>query len=148
MRLTRRYRFSASHRLYSDHLSEEQNRQTFGKCANPFGHGHDYLLHVSVRGPLDPHTGRIVDLDLLDSIVRTEIVEPMEHSNLNVDIAEFQAGDFVPTTENLVVVVQRRLEGSWCRYFSTSGFASVRLEKIRIEETRRNIFEITDSACQ
>ena len=63
MRLTRRYRFSASHRLFADSLTEAENRAIFGKCANPFGHGHDYTLEVSVHGPLDENTGRIVDLD-------------------------------------------------------------------------------------
>ncbi|MBS1834151.1 MAG: 6-carboxytetrahydropterin synthase [Acidobacteria bacterium] len=146
MQLTRRYRFSASHRLYSDSLSEAENRATFGKCANPFGHGHDYALDVSVRGPLEERSGRIVDLDLLDSLVRREIVDPMEHSNLNVDIAEFQQpGGLVPTTENLAVVIRRRLYDSWPRYFGQSAFSSVTLEKVRIEETRRNIFEITDT---
>ena len=143
MRLTRRYRFSASHRLYSDALSEAENRATFGKCANPFGHGHDYALDVSVRGPLDERTGRIVDLDALDALVRDTIVAPMEHCNLNADIEEFTGGDFVPTTENLAIVVRDRLADGWARCFGAeSAFAAVALDKIRIEETRRNIFEI------
>lgn len=145
MRLTRRYRFSASHRLFTDTLSEAENRAIFGKCANPYGHGHDYALDVSVRGPLDGHTGRIIDLDLLDRMVRETIVEPMEHSNLNVDIDEFKGGEFVPTTENLAVVVRNRLARAWNSYFdSRVPFSEAALDKIRIEETKRNIFEISE----
>jgi 6-pyruvoyltetrahydropterin/6-carboxytetrahydropterin synthase len=142
MRLTRRYRFSASHRLYADSLTEAENRAIFGKCANPFGHGHDYTLDVSVRGPLDEKTGRIVDLDLLDGVVRRTILEPMEHSNLNVDIAEFQ-GELVPTTENLAIVVRDRIAQAWTDAFRVSAFPRVTLDKIRIEETKRNIFEVS-----
>lgn len=141
VRLTRRYRFSASHRLFSDDLSEEQNRAIFGKCANPFGHGHDYVLHVSVRGPLDIDTGRVVDLDTLDALVKETILDPLEHSNLNVDVPEFRS--LVPTTENLAVVVEQRLEREWKRKFTEHPLESVRLEKIQIEETKRNIFEVS-----
>lgn len=145
MRLTRRYRFSASHRLFADSLSEAENRAIFGKCANPFGHGHDYALDVSVRGPLDARTGRIIDLDVLDRMVRETIVDPMEHSNLNVDIDEFKGGELVPTTENLAVVVRRRLAVAWSSYFdSRVPFQQAALDKIRIEETKRNIFEISE----
>jgi 6-pyruvoyltetrahydropterin/6-carboxytetrahydropterin synthase len=142
MRLTRRYRFSASHRLYADSLSEAENRAIFGKCANPFGHGHDYTLDVSVRGPLDERTGRIVDLDLLDALVRRTILDPMEHSNLNADIDEFQ-GDLVPTTENLAIVVRDRIARAWNPAFRASAFPQATLDKIRIEETKRNIFEVS-----
>jgi 6-pyruvoyltetrahydropterin/6-carboxytetrahydropterin synthase len=152
MRLTRRYRFSASHRLFTDTLSEAENRAIFGKCANPYGHGHDYALDVSVRGPLDASTGRIIDLDRLDRLVREAVVEPMEHANLNTDVAEFlSAGpdgcNLVPTTENLAVVVRNRLAAAWPKYFgSETGFVHAALDKIRIEETKRNIFEITEEA--
>ncbi len=145
MRLTRRYRFSASHRLFTDTLSEAENRAIFGKCANPFGHGHDYALDVSVRGPLDSNTGRIVDLDLLDLLVRDTVVGPLEHSNLNADVEEFKSGSLVPTTENLAVVVRDRLARAWRGYFEPSAFQNVALDKIRIEETKRNIFEISES---
>ena len=141
MKLTRRYRFSASHRLYSDSLTEAENRAIFGKCANPFGHGHDYALDVSVRGPLDTETGRIIDLELLDTLIRRTILEPMEHRNLNVDIAEFE-GPLVPTTENLAIVVRDRIAREWPGYFDASKFPQAALEKIRIEETKRNIFEV------
>jgi len=145
IRLSRRYRFSASHRLYSDELSEPENRAIFGKCANPFGHGHDYVLDVRVRGPLDPETGRIVDLDTLDTLVKEAILDPFEHSNLNVDIPEFQSS-LVPTTENLAIVVERRLAAQWSSKFSSTPLEHVRLDRIKIEETRRNIFEVSSSA--
>lgn len=141
MKLTRRYRFSASHRLYADSLTETENRAIFGKCANPFGHGHDYALDVSVSGPLDVNTGRIIDLDLLDTLIHRSILEPMEHRNLNIDIAEFQ-GPLVPTTENLAIVIRDRIAGVWGTYFNASKFPEAALEKIRIEETKRNIFEV------
>ena len=141
VRLSRRYRFSASHRLFSDELSEAENRTIFGKCANPFGHGHDYVLDVRVRGPLDSDTGRVVDLDTLDALVQEAILKPFEHSNLNVDIPEFRT--LVPTTENLALVIERRLASQWKSKFSESPLQHVRLDRIRIEETKRNIFEVT-----
>jgi len=143
LRLSRRYRFSASHRLFSDELSEVENRAIFGKCANPFGHGHDYVLDVRVRGPLDHYTGRVVDLDTLDTLVYDAILKPFEHSNLNADIPEFQT--LVPTTENLALVVEQRLSGQWSTKFSEAPLNHVRLDRIRIEETKRNIFEVTSS---
>ena len=141
IRLTRRYRFSATHRLYSDELTEQQNKATFGKCANPYGHGHDYVLHVSVSGPLEPETGRIVDLNTLDQFVHETVVQPFEHKNLNVDVPEFAA--LVPTTENLAIVVQQRLAAEWDRRLHADPtLAYVALDKIKIEETKRNIFEV------
>jgi 6-pyruvoyltetrahydropterin/6-carboxytetrahydropterin synthase len=143
--LSRRYRFSASHRLYSDELSEADNRAIFGKCANPYGHGHDYVLDVRVRGPLDVETGRIVDLDTLDTLVKEAILEPFEHSNLNSDIPEFQSS-LVPTTENLALVVERRLAAQWkAKFSSLTAIERVKLDRIRIEETRRNIFEVSST---
>lgn len=138
--LTRRYRFSASHRLYSDELSEEQNRATFGKCANPYGHGHDYVVEVTVRGPLDQETGRVIDLDVMDGLVQSAVIAPMEHANLNTDIAEF--GELVPTTENLALVVKRRLDTQWTGRAASKGFGQTSIARIRIEETKRNFFEV------
>ena len=145
IRLSRRYRFSASHRLYSDELSETENRAIFGKCANPFGHGHDYVLDVRVRGPLDLNTGRVVDLDTLDGLVQEAVLKPFEHCNLNVDIPEFR-GALVPTTENLALVVERRLAGQWKSKFSEPPLDQVKLDRIRIEETKRNIFEVCSNS--
>jgi 6-pyruvoyltetrahydropterin/6-carboxytetrahydropterin synthase len=136
--LTRRYRFSASHRLHSSALDEETNREVYGKCNNPYGHGHDYVLDVSVRGPLDESTGRIVDLDSLDSLVNEQVLDAFEHRNLNYEVAAF-AGS-VPTTENVAVEIGRRLRGAWPSVFAGSRSE---LDKIKIYETRRNIFELS-----
>ncbi len=137
MRLTRRYRFSASHRLHSAQLSPEANDRVYGKCNNPFGHGHDYILDVSVRGPLDERTGRVVDLDELDGLVGREILTAFEHRNLNAEVPAFR--DLVPTTENLAVEIRRRLESAWPAPFQRSGTT---LDRIRIEETKRNSVQL------
>lgn len=137
MTLTRRYRFSASHRLHSPRLSDTDNQRIYGKCNNPFGHGHDYVLEVSVCGPLDRQTGRIVDLDTLDGLVAREVVAPFEHRNLNEEVETFRT--VVPTTENLAIEIRRRLQQVWPSAFGKQGPA---LDSIRIEETKRNFFEL------
>lgn len=134
MRLTRRYRFCASHRLHAQSLPDDENDRIYGKCNNPFGHGHDYAIEVTVRGDIDESTGRVVDLARLDDLVRREIVEPFDHRNLNADVPAFQS--MVPTSENVAVEAARRLRAAW-----TFG-DSPALEKIRVHETRRNIFEL------
>ncbi len=136
IRLTRRYRFSASHRLHSGQLSEDENRAMYGKCNNPYGHGHDYVLEVSVRGPVEKETGRAADLAALDALVHREIIGAFDHRNLNADVQEF-AG-VVPTTENLVAEVERRLQREWGASFPGKW---PELDRIRIQETRRNTFE-------
>ena len=136
-RLTRQYRFAASHRLHAAPLSDDENRRVYGKCNNPFGHGHNYLMEVSARGPLDPASGTAVNTRLLDSLVAREVLDPLEHSNLNTDVAAFNG--VVPTSENLAIEVCRRLKRNWNIAFPGEW---PRLEKIRIAETERNIFEI------
>ena len=138
IRVTRRYRFSASHRLHAGQLSDAENRALYGKCNNPFGHGHNYVLEVSVRGPVDPATGRAVNTRALDELVSKLVIEPLDRSNLNVGVPEFQA--VVPTTENLCREIRRRLDGQWRAAFPENRPA---LERIRISETERNIFEIS-----
>src|ERR1700760_710046 len=100
--LSRRYSFSASHRLHSDALSEEENRTVYGKCNNPHGHGHNYALEVTVSGQVNPATGMVCNLVDLDGAVRSEIIERFDHVNLNLR-PEF-ASD-VPTTENLSEII-------------------------------------------
>jgi len=136
-RVTRRYQFAASHRLHAAPLSEEENRRTYGKCNNPYGHGHNYVVEVSVRGPLDGATGTAVDTRVLDSLVTQQVLGPFDHANLNTDVRSFARE--VPTSENLAVEICRRLKQSWNTAFSG---AWPRLEKVRIAETPRNIFEI------
>jgi len=137
VRVARRYRFSASHRLHTELLPAERNREVFGKCNNPHGHGHDYVMDVIVEGRLDPSTGRLVPLDLLDDFVRRVWLSQVDRRNLNLDLAEFAA--LVPTTENLAAVAARRLQEAWPHWF---GGSEARLERIRIRETRNNIFEV------
>lgn len=103
LHLTRRYRFSASHRLHSAQLAEQENKRIYGKCNNPFGHGHNYVVEVAVSGPVDPATGMIASLGELDAFVDREVIEPFDHKYLNEEIAEFR--EHVPTTENLCVEI-------------------------------------------
>jgi 6-pyruvoyltetrahydropterin/6-carboxytetrahydropterin synthase len=136
-RVTRRYEFSASHRLHSAQLSEEENQQLYGKCNNPFGHGHNYVVEVSARGPADEVTGRAVDTAQLDVLVRRQVVQAFDHRNLNTEVPVF--GKVVPTSENLGYEICRRLKRNWKEVFPGEW---PKLEKIRIGETPRNIFEV------
>jgi 6-pyruvoyltetrahydropterin/6-carboxytetrahydropterin synthase len=135
IQVTRRYSFSASHRLHTPSLSEEGNRLLYGKCNNPFGHGHNYVLDVSVRGPVDARSGRAVDPAELDRLVRERVIAELDHRNLNEQIEEFQR--IVPTTENLGLLIHSRLQQAWPSVFPGEW---PRLEKVRIAETERNIF--------
>ncbi len=133
--LTRRYSFPASHRLFRADWSEAENRRVFGKCANPHGHGHNYVMEISVTGPLDPATGMIVNLAELDEFVRARVLDGFDHVNLNEQVAEFR--DCIPTTENLCRVIFNRL----------SGLKQGCIERVRVEETAKNSFEyIAESA--
>jgi 6-pyruvoyltetrahydropterin/6-carboxytetrahydropterin synthase len=136
-RVTRRYQFAASHRLHSLELSEQHNRELYGKCNNPHGHGHNYEVEVSVRGPLDSVTQRAVDTARLDELVRQQVIEPFDHRNLNTEVAVFS--HTVPTSENLGYEICRRLKRNWGHTFPGEW---PKLEKIRIGETPRNIFEV------
>lgn len=127
--LTRRYMFSASHRLHSDELSAEENRATYGKCNNPYGHGHNYMVEVTASGPVDEQTGMVCNLVDLDGFVRREILDRYDHQNLNL-LPEFEKE--VPTTENLCIAIYEIVK---------RGFHEAHLEKIRIEETTMNSFE-------
>ena len=134
MRLTRRYRFSASHRLHSSQLSEAENDVTYGKCNHPYGHGHNYLLEVTVRGAVDSVTGRVADLPSLDEFVQKEIVSRYDHRNLNEQVSEL-AG-LVPTTEVVSAAIHARLDAHWPQTLP-------QLDRVRIWETRNNIFEVS-----
>jgi 6-pyruvoyltetrahydropterin/6-carboxytetrahydropterin synthase len=106
--LGRRYQFAASHRLHTDKFSEEENARVFGKCANPYGHGHNYVLEISVSGDVDPATGMIASLADLDSFVQREVLEVLDHKSLNEDVEAFR--NTVPTTENLCIQIFERLK--------------------------------------
>ena len=127
--LTRRYSFAASHRLHSPRLGEEENWRTYGKCNNPYGHGHNYVVEVSVSGPVEASTGMVADLGELDRYVEREVLEKFDHKYLNEDVAAFR--DRVPTTENICIEIYNRLQ----------AFPGARLERVRLEETSLNSFE-------
>lgn len=135
-RVTRSYPFAASHRLHAPQLSEEENRALYGKCNNPYGHGHNYVLEVTASGPLDEF-GRAIDAAQLDRLVEQQVLTPFSHRNLNLDVNSF--ADRVPTTENLAVEICRRLKENWAAAFPGEW---PRLERVRIAETARNIFEV------
>ena len=132
--LTRRYIFSASHRLHADALSDEQNGAIYGKCNNPHGHGHNYSLEVTVSGQVSDQTGMVCNLVDLDEAVRHTVLDRFDHQNLNT-LADFAA--LVPTTENLTEIVYNILKQS---------FKSAHLEKVRVEETLNNSFEYAGGA--
>jgi 6-pyruvoyltetrahydropterin/6-carboxytetrahydropterin synthase len=127
--LGRRYRFSASHRLHSAHLTEEENCRVFGKCNNPYGHGHNYVVEVTLSGDVDAATGMIANLADLDAFVERHMLDEFDLKSLNEDVLAFR--DTVPTTENLCIEIFQRLQ----------SFPSAKLERIRIEETGKNSFE-------
>ncbi|HSP67196.1 MAG TPA: 6-carboxytetrahydropterin synthase [Bryobacteraceae bacterium] len=131
MTLTSRYRFSASHRLDTPALTPEENRRLYGKCNHPHGHGHDYVLEITVDGPVD-RDGQIVNREALDTLVRKRVLARLDHKNLNADLPEFAQA--VPTTENLATLVQGALAESWN--------LPARLARVRISETGRNSFEL------
>jgi 6-pyruvoyltetrahydropterin/6-carboxytetrahydropterin synthase len=127
--LTRRYMFSASHRLHSEEMSPEQNRATYGKCNNPYGHGHNYMVEVTVSGQVDPATGMVCNLVDLDGFIGREVINRYDHQNLNT-LPEFATK--VPTTENLCIAIYDIVK---------RGVRPAHLEKVRIEETMMNSFE-------
>jgi 6-pyruvoyltetrahydropterin/6-carboxytetrahydropterin synthase len=132
--LTRRYRFSASHRLHSTEMSADENRVTYGKCNNPHGHGHNYALEVTVSGQVDPSTGMVCNLVDLDGLVEREVLSRYHLENLNT-LQEF--AQQVPTTENLSVAIFEILQ---------RGFHHAHLERVRLEETMMNSFEYAGTA--
>jgi 6-pyruvoyltetrahydropterin/6-carboxytetrahydropterin synthase len=135
--VNRNYRFCASHRLHVQGFENERNQELFGKCNNPFGHGHNYEIEISVEGPIDELTGRAVDLATLDGLVERTIVKRYDHRNLNEELPEFAKE--VPTTENLGLQIQGLLREGWASAFPAG---QPRLRRIRIFETERNIFEV------
>jgi 6-pyruvoyltetrahydropterin/6-carboxytetrahydropterin synthase len=127
--LGRRYCFAASHRLHSKKLSAEENSRVYGKCNSPYGHGHNYVVEISVSGPVDPATGMIANLADLDGFVEREVIEAFDHRSLNEEVRAFR--DKVPTTENVCMEIYERLK----------QFPKAKLERVRIEETANNSFE-------
>jgi 6-pyruvoyltetrahydropterin/6-carboxytetrahydropterin synthase len=131
--LSRRYRLSASHRLHSDAFSEEKNWAVYGKCNNPHGHGHNYVVEVTLGGRVSAETGMVCDLGELDGFAQTNLLARFDHMNLNT-LPEFR--DAVSTTENFTIEVYRIFE----------RFEGAKIERVRIEETSNNSFEYSGRA--
>jgi 6-pyruvoyltetrahydropterin/6-carboxytetrahydropterin synthase len=127
MHLTRRVRFSAAHRYHRPEWGDERNREAFGPCANPHGHGHDYLLEVTVEGEVDPVTGFSVDLGALDALLHAQVVAPLDHQHLNFAVADFAEGGLVPTTENILLLLWNTLH---------DALSGARLVRLRLHENR------------
>ncbi|HEY6292140.1 MAG TPA: 6-carboxytetrahydropterin synthase [Terriglobia bacterium] len=135
--LTRRYRLSAAHRLHQEALSASENARLYGKCNNPRGHGHDYVVEVTVEGEVDPRTGRVMDVGRLDQLVEREVLDRFDHKHLNLDVEDFRHR--VPTAENLCIAIYDLLAAS-LPAGSSKDFGA-RLKRVRVEETRSNFFE-------
>jgi 6-pyruvoyltetrahydropterin/6-carboxytetrahydropterin synthase len=127
--LSRRYTFAASHRLHSPAFSEAENQRVYGKCNNPYGHGHNYTIEVTLSGAVDPATGMVANLGDLDPFVQRHVLDVFDHRNLNEDVQAFRTK--VPTTENLCIEIFNRLR----------DFPKALLERVRVEETSKNSFE-------
>ncbi|MBK5293811.1 MAG: 6-carboxytetrahydropterin synthase [Acidobacteriia bacterium] len=126
MLITRRADFSSSHACYRADWSQERNREVFGSSANPRGHGHNFVLEVTLEGEPDTVTGMVLDLKNLKGIIQREVVDPMDHRFLNHEVPPFDR--VVPTTENIAVEIWRRLAPHF-------GKGAVRLHGVRLWET-------------
>ena len=133
IRMTRRYAFSAAHVLARPDWSDERNQAVYGKCANPGGHGHNYVLEVTVRGEIDPESGRVVPVERLDALVQRRVLELLDHRFLNREIAEF--GSEVPTAENIARFAWRALKGE---------LSPALLDRVRLVETQNNSVEYSE----
>ncbi len=131
----RRYMVSASHRLHAAELSAAANRETYGQCNNPNGHGHNYFVEVLVGGRVDRQTGMVIDLTALDQVVQARVLDRFDHANLNEDPLFSKQ---VPTTENLCRAIFWLLKDS---------LPAGKLEHVRVEETENNFFECFDEAA-
>jgi 6-pyruvoyltetrahydropterin/6-carboxytetrahydropterin synthase len=130
VRVTRRLHFSAGHRLHNPELSDAENREVYGLCNNPSGHGHNYGLEVTLKGEVDAKTGYVFDLKRLKELVERTVLEDVDHANLNVDVSWLQG--VIPTAENIAVAVWRRL---------AAELSEDMLECVRVSESERNFVE-------
>lgn len=127
IRITRRETFNAGHRLYRPEFSEERNREVFGRCSNPSGHGHNYVLEVTLEGPMDPVTGYVFDLGELSAIMHKHVIDDLDHRNLNTDV-EWLSGK-IPTSEVLVDAIWKRLD---------EQLPPGLLHRVMVKETEKN----------
>lgn len=129
--VTRRYNFSASHRLHASGLTDAENQALYGKCNNPYGHGHNYVLDVTYAGPVGAENGLIAPRADVDAVVLQNVLRPIASRNLNLDVPEFEYA-LVPTTENLAAVILDRLRAGWpCEW-------SAQPRRVHVQETDRN----------
>lgn len=128
--VTRREVFSASHRLFNKNLSDEENEKLFGKCSNPNGHGHNYVLEVVIAGEIDPLTGYVIDLSILKKIIHEHVISKVDHKNLNTDV-EFLDG-IIPSSENIAVGIWNQL---------VDKIPSGKLYSVKLYETENNYIE-------
>ena len=126
----RKAHFNAEHRLYRKEWSHEKNNEVFGLCNNPNWHGHNYVVEVKIMGEVDPETGYLIDLKILNSIIQKEVIERFDHKNLNLDTVEFK--DLNPTGENIVVVIYNLIRACLEDKYDLA---------VRLWETERNYFE-------
>jgi 6-pyruvoyltetrahydropterin/6-carboxytetrahydropterin synthase len=129
MRITayRKAHFNAAHRLYRKDWSDEKNQEVFGKCSNPYFHGHNYDLEVGVTGEVDPETGYLIDLKILKDIIKEEVEDAFDHKNLNEEVPEFK--DLIPTAEHIAYVVYHKIKGKLDERYEL---------EVKLYETNRN----------
>ena len=132
MLITRRERFDAAHRLYRKDWSDEKNMEVFGKCSNPNWHGHNYILYVTVKGDVGPETGFVINLKVLSQIIRTKIIEKIDHKNLNLEV-DFMK-DKIVSTENIAIAIWEEIEQD----ILSNG---AELHCVKVVETENNFVE-------
>jgi len=130
--LTRRERFSAAHRLFNPELTDGENEQIYGPCANPNWHGHNYILWVTIKGEVNADTGYVVDLKQLSQIIREKVITKLDHKNINTEVT-FMKGQFI-STENLAMGIWNELEPSMLAL-------GVILHSVKLQETENNMVE-------
>ncbi len=128
--VTRRERFSAAHRLFKSNLSDEENFELYGLCSNPNWHGHNYVLEVIVSGEVDPETGYLLDLKILKEIIRKNVIEKVDHKNLNIE-TDFMKG-IIPSAENITIAIWKQL---------ANKIPKGKLYSVKLYETENNYFE-------
>jgi 6-pyruvoyltetrahydropterin/6-carboxytetrahydropterin synthase len=131
--ITRRERFNAAHRLFREDFSDEKNLEVFGKCSNPLWHGHNYTLLVTVKGPVDPETGFVMNLKVLSSIIKEHVIDKLDHRNINLEV-DFMEGKLA-STENLAIQIFEVLNKE------LSSFHGISVHCIKIQETENNFVE-------
>ena len=130
--VTRRERFNAAHRMYREEWDDQHNERIFGKCSNPNWHGHNYELFVTIKGEPDPETGMLINLKEVSRVIRTEVIEALDHKNINLEVPFMQ--NRIASTENLAIAIWEVLEASFKEL-------QVKLHAVRISESENNTVE-------